>query len=73
MSSVTTVAATAIELTDTTTIRERNETNWQASTTPANPDNIVEVSRAYDASAPDGGYGWVVVGVCGVLCFWFSK
>lgn len=30
-------------------------------------DDILEASRIADATVPDGGYGWVVIGGCAVL------
>ena len=47
------------------------ESNWQASTEPADIDNVVEASRIADASVPDGGYGWVIVAACSLIAFWF--
>ena len=44
--------------------------DWNASTGPA-VDSVIEESRLADASAPDGGYGWVVVGCASILTFWF--
>ncbi|KFZ09839.1 hypothetical protein V502_08449 [Pseudogymnoascus sp. VKM F-4520 (FW-2644)] len=38
---------------------------------PADPDNVVLASLLADSQVPDGGYGWVVVFACSVLCFWF--
>jgi hypothetical protein len=42
---------------------------------PSNFDPAVDVvvaeSRIADSQVPDGGYGWVVVFACSLLCFWF--
>ena len=35
------------------------------------PADVVQASLMADASVPDGGYGWVVVGCCALLTFWF--
>ena len=66
-------AASSVELEPTSTSQIRNDTDWQTTTAPSDVSNIVEASRIYDASVPDGGYGWVIVGVCSVLCFWFGR
>ena len=34
-------------------------------------DAVVAESRIADAEVPEGGYGWVVIAACSVLCFWF--
>jgi hypothetical protein len=34
-------------------------------------DAVVAESRIADAQVPDGGYGWVVIFACSLLCFWF--
>jgi hypothetical protein len=34
------------------------------------PDAVLEASRAADSEAPDGGYGWVVIGAGAVLLWW---
>jgi hypothetical protein len=33
-------------------------------------DAIIAESRIADAEVPEGGYGWVVITACCVLCFW---
>lgn len=63
MTSTHTGVTSSIELVPTGTTPERNAVDpdlnldWQSPTTPANPDNIIEASRIYDSTAPDGGYG----------------
>lgn len=54
----------------------RDQENDQATTDisnfdPTNPDTIIAASRLADSQVPDGGYGWVVIGACSVLTFWF--
>lgn len=45
---------------------------WNASTSlTAETDNVVLASQATDATAPDGGYGWIIVAACSVITFWF--
>jgi hypothetical protein len=34
-------------------------------------DAIIAESRLADSQVPDGGYGWVVIGACSMLTFWF--
>lgn len=45
--------------------------DWNASTRHVAGDNVIEASRLADESAPEGGYGWVMVGACSLLTFWF--
>ncbi|KAJ4856880.1 major facilitator superfamily domain-containing protein [Trichoderma breve] len=34
-------------------------------------DDVLEASRLADSVVPDGGYGWVVVGACAIITWWF--
>lgn len=34
-------------------------------------DDVMQASLAADSEVPDGGYGWVVIFSCALLCFWF--
>ena len=70
MTSTETITRSSIELHSQRSI-PHEESNWQASTEPADIDNIVEASRIADASVPDGGYGWVIVAACSLIAFWF--
>jgi hypothetical protein len=70
MSSTTIASQTSVELHSIPSTEAQNR-NWEASTAPADIDNIVEASRLADAAVPDGGYGWVVVSACSLLTFWF--
>ena len=60
--------------TSTTELRPQNavseQEDWDAATA-LTADDIVQQSRIADATVPEGGYGWVVVGACSVLAFWF--
>jgi hypothetical protein len=68
MSSTETLANTSIEL-QSPPSAAAEQPDWNASTAPLDPDNIVEASRLADASVPDGGYGWVVVAACSLVTF----
>jgi hypothetical protein len=70
MSSTRTLSQAPAEL-QSINLPEYQHQNWEASTIPADPDNIVEASRLADAAVPDGGYGWIVVSACSLLTFWF--
>jgi MFS family permease len=35
------------------------------------PDTIIAQSLLADSEVPEGGYGWVVVGACAVITWWF--
>lgn len=45
--------------------------DYNASTRTITVDNITEASRIADESAPEGGYGWIVVAACSLLTFFF--
>ncbi|KAM0263155.1 hypothetical protein ACHAQJ_001310 [Trichoderma viride] len=50
--------------------RFHNDTASSESQSPSS-DDVLEASRLADSAVPDGGYGWVVVGGCVVIAFWF--
>lgn len=67
--------------TTTTTDLELDEIRGQIAVNDARPansstttklDDIAEASRIVDAGVPEGGYGWVALAACGILCFWFG-
>jgi hypothetical protein len=33
--------------------------------------DVLAASRLADSTVPDGGYGWIVIAVCGIVTFWF--
>ena len=37
---------------------------------PADSENVVQASLLRDQSAPDGGYGWVIIFACSTIAFW---
>jgi hypothetical protein len=51
--------------------QEQNKNPTASAFDPSNPDTIIAASRLADSQVPDGGYGWVVIGACSVLAFWF--
>lgn len=70
----------SIHLTDaaappaTSNMETGNETelrDWNASTIQPAVDGVIEASRLADETAPEGGYGWVIVAACSVVTFWF--
>ncbi|CZR54679.1 related to protein MCH2 (monocarboxylate permease homolog) [Phialocephala subalpina] len=54
---------------------ERGSRNEMRNAEPTNfdpaADAVIAESRLADSQVPDGGYGWVVIGACSVLTFWF--
>lgn len=54
------MSTTAIELAPTSTLRRR----------VVSEDEILQASREADQEAPDGGYGWVIVGAGCMLLWW---
>lgn len=73
----TTTVTTAIELEShsdnvaRTTAAAVYNTNNNYSTGRREDDEVMRASLAADSEVPDGGYGWVVIFACALLCFWF--
>jgi hypothetical protein len=66
MSATSTSAAVSqIEL----SLRNRQDTDVVPIVQDDN--DILAASRLADSTVPDGGVGWVVIGACGVVTFWF--
>ncbi|PNP40731.1 major facilitator superfamily transporter [Trichoderma gamsii] len=75
--AVTTSTTTAVELSPLPPLasssghnRFHNEAANNGSQNPSSED-ILEASRLADSAVPDGGYGWVVLGGCAVIAWWF--
>lgn len=64
---IATLTNTSIAL-DTLSQRHTNEVHAGPL---ARTDDVAEASRIVDAGVPEGGYGWVAVTACAVICFWF--
>lgn len=74
----TTTTTTAIELeshrddaTRTTAAAAASASNHHHSTGIHQEDAIMQASLAADSEVPEGGYGWVIILACALLCFWF--
>jgi hypothetical protein len=73
----TTTITTAIELEShsdnvaRTTAAAVHNTSDNYSTGRREDDEVMQASLAADSQVPDGGYGWVVIFACALLCFWF--
>ncbi|KAK5997595.1 putative transporter MCH2-like protein [Cladobotryum mycophilum] len=69
------MSTTAIELTEVPVTTLRNIGHGPSSTTrrriPASEEEVLALSREADLSAPDGGYGWVIV-ASGTAILWWS-
>lgn len=61
--------ATAVSQTELS-VRNRQE-DVDAVPTVEDDNDILTASRLADSTVPDGGMGWVVIGACGVVTFWF--
>jgi hypothetical protein len=71
-STGTIVTATSPEIPIELTARTAYTSGGEKSNTDAAAD-IIDASRAHDENVPDGGYGWVIVAACSMICFWFGR
>ncbi|KAL7807918.1 MFS general substrate transporter [Trichoderma aethiopicum] len=69
MATSTTTAVELLQL-PVQTSRFHNSTSNEESQN-ASSDDILEASRLADSAVPEGGYGWVAVGACAVISWWF--
>jgi hypothetical protein len=70
-SSTSSTVAIALEPVPIARDQEQNKAVNISNFDPTNPDTIIAASRLADSQVPEGGYGWVVIGACSVLTFWF--
>ena len=70
MTTTSTTASTTIQLEERRIHRSAISQDTIADVS-AKLDDVVEASRMVDAGVPEGGYGWVAVTACAVICFWF--
>lgn len=66
-----TTTATAIELQPPAGNVARTTAASHVSLRAEDDDEVMQASFAADSEVPDGGYGWVVIGACAMLSFWF--
>ncbi|UKZ72292.1 uncharacterized protein TrAtP1_013236 [Trichoderma atroviride] len=74
--AVTTSTTTAVELSPLPPLANssgHNRFHNEVANDSQNPssEDILEASRLADSAVPDGGYGWVVLGGCAVIAWWF--
>ncbi|KAM0452639.1 hypothetical protein ACHAPV_009400 [Trichoderma viride] len=74
--AVTTSTTTAVELSPLPPLANssgHNRFHNEVANNSQNPssEDILEASRLADSAVPDGGYGWVVLGGCAVIAWWF--
>ncbi|KAK1242994.1 hypothetical protein MKX08_005806 [Trichoderma sp. CBMAI-0020] len=74
--AVTTSTTTAVELSPLPPLANssgHNRFHNEVADNSQNPssEDILEASRLADSAVPDGGYGWVVLGGCAVIAWWF--
>lgn len=74
--AVTTSTTTAVELSPLPPLANssgHNRFHNEVANDAQNPssEDILEASRLADSAVPDGGYGWVVLGGCAVIAWWF--
>ncbi|KAL7811380.1 MFS general substrate transporter [Trichoderma gracile] len=69
MATSTTTAVELLQLPVQSNRFHNNASSDESQNAPS--DDVLEASRLADSVVPDGGYGWVVVGACAVISWWF--
>ncbi|RDW70694.1 uncharacterized protein DSM5745_08205 [Aspergillus mulundensis] len=71
MASQIQTSATSVEMSSTTGAGERLHRVGPSELSGSDVQDMMQASREADSQVPDGGYGWVAVGGCAVLTWWF--
>lgn len=69
--TTTSVSSTDLELDQYRTQTISTNAHLTTSSNPVNVNDVAEASRVVDAGVPEGGYGWIALAACGIICFWF--